>query len=127
MTTILLTFCFIAAQDPPLPAEPRPALGPDLAQVRKSVRYWEAQLALEIDLQARGAGTERSVEEARITLAKLRHHLAQRENRRPDALDQSKLILQLRDRQVKRLQGLADKGFATELELTEARRRAAAA
>jgi len=116
----------VLAQRPPLPPEPRPVLDP-LAQLRQSIRYWERQLAQDVDLQAKGAGSERTVEEARVTLAKLRHNLAQREDKHEAALEQSQAILTIRDKQVKRLQGLAEKGFATELELTEARRRAACA
>lgn len=127
--TLLLWFVVTPAlgQGQPLPAEPRPAEDPALARVRQSVRYWEQQLAREIDLRAKGVGTERGVEEARVALAKDRHQLALRESRPESALEQSKLILQIRGKQVQRLQGLVAKGFATELQLTEARRREAAA
>jgi hypothetical protein len=98
-----------------------------LDKMRESVNYWERMLAREMDLQTKGVSSESKVDSIRVVLAKYRHDLAIHEKKSETVLEQSRLVLAIRERQLKRLQKLADLGIASELEITEARRHLACA
>lgn len=98
-----------------------------LDNLRASVKFWDGIVAREIDLYAKGVSSEINVELARIWLAKSRHDLALNENKIEDAINQTRLIVSIREKQMNRVKLLNDKGLATEFELNEALRHLACA
>jgi hypothetical protein len=98
-----------------------------LDKSRASVKFREGILAREIDLHAKGVSSEINVEFARIWLAKARHDLALHENKIEDAIDQTRLIVKVREKQMKRMKQLSDNGLASEFEVNEAQRHLACA
>jgi nitrogen-specific signal transduction histidine kinase len=96
-----------------------------LEQMRETVKYWEEMLSRELDLLKKGGSCEAKVDNARVTLAKYRHNLALQENRHEIQHEQNKLILEVREKEMKRWQQLADQGNASALEISDAQRKLA--
>ena len=94
---------------------------------RESVRYWEGILAREVEMLAKGVSSENNVDNARIRLTMTRHDLALQEHNSKFALEQTRHVFEIRERQLKRLKQLADKGFASQLEMAEGQRHQACA
>ena len=91
-----------------------------LEQMRETVKYWEEMLTRELNLLKSGGSSEGKVDIARVVLAKYRYDLALQEGNHELQHEQNRIILEIREREMKRWQQLADHGHASELETTEA-------
>src|SRR5712691_7515076 len=92
-----------------------------LAAERAFIAKVEEDLAAEEKLLAMKVSTEGDVDRVRVQLAQARHDLALHEDRRDVVREQLRVVVELRQRQLDRLQ----QARRPEQELTQARRRLA--
>jgi DNA repair protein RadC len=95
---------------------------------RAQVAFWERELARTLQLRARRSVGDHEVNVAQINLARARHDLALAERKPRAALvEQHRVIVNVRQEELKRLQQLRGRGAVSAAEIAAAQRRLASA
>src|SRR6266508_3890621 len=120
----LATNACLRAQDVTAP----PASQNDsLTALRAVVDHWEKELAKTLKLRAKGYAAESEVDRLRGYLAKVRHDLALAENNSDAIVAQTRILAEVRERELQRLLKARGSGSASEADVALARRRQACA
>lgn len=105
-------------------AEPPPiSQDASMKKIRELVAFLDQELRREEKLLQLGYGTPDVVDQLRVYLAKVRHDLALYENKPEVIAEQIRIIIDVRNRDLQRVQRLKQMGIATEIDMVVARRR----
>jgi hypothetical protein len=95
--------------------------------LREQTTRLEEELSRKVQLRARGLAIDDEVDAAAVDLAKARHDAAVLANDRTAMLEQTRTILQVREREWQRVAAAVDRGILTPNEADDVRRRLAVA